>query len=111
MPTTTFEISSYDVELARQPESQGGHRFCAVITCHGSNGQTLMLYFVQPGSPMPENQYDPSSGIGSSYLPAEQYSWYLDILRNERPVYARMHSAEPNWNKIFTGAEPVGEGE
>ena len=111
MATTTFEISSYDVELARRLDLEAETACCAMITCHGADGKALVLCFVHPDSPVRENEYDPGSGVGSSYLPAEQYGWYLDILRNEKPVFARMHSEKPQWNKVFTGAEPVGEGE
>lgn len=111
MATTTFEVTTYDVELARRADLGVDCRAYAIITCHGSEGKTLILYFVYPDSLMPENHYDPSEGVGSSYLPAEQYAWYLDLLRNEKPIFARMHSEKPYWNKIFTGAEPVGEGE
>jgi hypothetical protein len=111
MATTTFEVTAYDVELARQADLQTACRAYAIISCHGTDGKTLILCFLHPDSPVPDNHYDPSRGIGSSYLPAVQYPWYLDILRNEKPVFARMHSEKPHWNKVFTGAEPVGEGE
>ncbi len=111
MATTTFEISSYDVEMARQLELGATYKFSAIITCHGADEKKLILYFMHEDSPVPENDYDPARGIGRSYLPAEQYGWYLDILRNEKPVFARMHSEKPQWNMVFTGAEPVGEGE
>jgi hypothetical protein len=111
MATATFEISTYDIELGRQLELEADSRFYAIITCHGAGGEQLVLHFLRPDSPVPENCYDPSTGMGSSYLPADQLSWYVDILRNEGPVFARMDSERPLWNKLFTGAEPVGEGE
>ena len=111
MAATTFEVLSYDVELTRETEIEPGVRCCAIVTCHGPAGQQMVLYFVQPGDAVPDNCYDPARGVGSSFLPAEQYLWYVDILRNEKPVFARMHSERPGWNKLFTGAEPVGEGE
>ncbi len=36
---------------------------------------------------------------------------YVDMLRNERPVYAYLNSDKPQWNSLKTSKEPVGEQE
>jgi hypothetical protein len=36
---------------------------------------------------------------------------YVDLVRNEKPVYAYLNSDKPQWNSISTSNEPVGEEE
>jgi len=36
---------------------------------------------------------------------------FVDLLRNEKPVYAYLNSDIPAWNSIRTTQEPVGEEE
>jgi hypothetical protein len=35
----------------------------------------------------------------------------IDLLRNERPIYAHLRGDKPDWTSITTTKEPVGEGE
>lgn len=46
---------------------------------------------------------------GTMFLPSEQYPWYVDLLRNEKPIFGYVYDDEPERNKINLGWEEVGE--
>lgn len=116
-----FKIRDYRIYLGRNmkaklpgfgTESQTA-RFYAQIICTSEEAPHyyLNLYFLRPDSEKMDNYFYPDQRVGASFLPFEQYNWYLDILRNEEPVYGYLNSARPSGNGISTSQEPVGEGE
>jgi hypothetical protein len=112
MAIKTFPVASYQGALARQMTIQGGTiKLYAYINCHGADGHKFIIYFLQPDSKVPDNIYNPADKTATAYLPAEQFSWYIDLLRNEKPVYAYLNSERPIDNRLYTGEEPVGEEE
>ena len=64
-----------------------------------------------PGLIPGNNSYLPDAKIGFSFLPESHYSRYIDLLRNEKPVFAYLNSEYPDINRLYTGTEPVGEEE
>jgi hypothetical protein len=107
-----WQVEDYALFLASHMTHQAkAAHFHAYIVCQGKGGQSLTFYFLKPGSVAPANSYDPASRRAVAYLPHEQYLWYVDCLRNEKPVYAYVNRKKPEWNRIHTGKEPVGEGE
>lgn len=112
MAKVVFTLAKYYVVLSRDLEMDG-FKFSAMIVCKSSNAEyTLINYFVSPDSPfVPVNKYDPATKTGRAYLPAERYSWYIDLLRNEEPINVTVDKDHPEWNGISTGLEPPGEEE
>jgi hypothetical protein len=113
MAIASFEVSTYDVRLARQLDLHvDGNlvRYHASINCRGS-GYSLAIYFLTDSSFVPNNAYDAAAKRGTMYLPQEQLQPYIDLLRNEKPVYCFLNSSYPLHNGIYTGTEPVGEAE
>ena len=107
-----FEIKTYQVYLASRIALSGVPQDAyATIECKGANGETLLLHFMHESDTLPENEFNPRMKEGTCYAPAQNYPWFVDLLRNERPVYGYMNRVTPQWNRIHTGAEPVGEGE
>jgi hypothetical protein len=49
--------------------------------------------------------------VGAIFVPFSELYQYVDIARNEKPLYASLNSDNPNWMSLTTSAEPVGEGE
>ncbi len=112
MAVTTFEIVSYDITASRTITLQGGtYSFYAVIACHSAGADRLGIYFLTPGSPVPDNVYTPAANWATIFLPAQLYGWYRDLLLNEKPVFAYCNSDKPEWNQISTGNEFTGETE
>jgi hypothetical protein len=107
-----FEVREYQLFLGRSMSATGAiGQVRSYIVCQGSEGHRLLLYFMVPGSDVPDNHYDPKEKLGTCFLPQEAYPWAVDMLRNESPVFAYCNQATPQWNRIYTGNEPVGEGE
>lgn len=112
MPTKSFSVQSYEAAMARQMTIGGGAaKFYAYICCHAKDGTRFCVYFLRPDSKPIDNIYNPAAKWATAYLPADQYTWYIDLLRNEKPVYAYLNSDKPIANRLYTGKEPVGEGE
>ncbi len=113
MAIASFEASTYDVRLAKKLDAQVDGsliQYHALISCRGS-GYTLAIYFLTDQSYVPNNTFDVTLKRGTIYLPLDQYPVYIDLLRNEGPVYCFLNSSYPLQNGLYTGAEPVGEGE
>jgi len=81
------------------------------ISCVGENREVLLIYFLSPGSAIPQPSYNHTTKKGAIFLPIKDMSLYVDMLRNEKPIYGYMDSDAPEKNAIRTIVEPVGEGE
>ena len=54
----------------------------------------------------------PGGDVGFIAIRHANLNGFIDILRNEAPVYMQIHAGSSAvFNRLFTGAEPVGEGE
>ena len=112
MATKTFTVSSYEASLSRQMTIGGGKiKFYAQIVCRSRDGIRFAIFFLRPDSGPAKNVYTVRAKWATCYLPADQYPWYIDLLRNERPVRAYLNSTKPIANRLYTGLEPVGEEE
>lgn len=81
-----------------------------VISCEGDDHRFIM-YFLTEDSPIPEPFYNVATKTAAIYLPFEDMCQFVDLLRNEEPVYAYLDSDRPEWSNIGTSREPIGEGE
>ena len=112
MATNTYQVQSYSLKLSREMTIGGGAvKFYAQAVCNGAGGERFVAFFLRDDSNPQPNIYNPGAKWATVYLPAEQYPWYVDMLRNEKPVYAYMNSDRPSANRLYTGNEPVGEDE
>lgn len=109
MAEKSFEIKSYGVYLGSRGTGYNN------IMCWGAEpDHNFTIFFVSDISSAPHNKgfIEPNKVVGHIYVPERQYAWYLDLLRNEGPVYAVVNDERPDFeNRLRTGAEPVGEGE
>jgi hypothetical protein len=113
MATETFEIDSYEVKLSREMNgyAQGMNvKFPAYMLCRGKEFHVI-VYVLDDSSPVPDNTFLSQYKRGTIFVPRWQYDWFLDMLRNEKPVYCYLNSDTPKWNSLYTGQEPVGEQE
>jgi len=76
--------------------------FSAIIFCNGKNNKKLVIFFYES---KPQEPYSNSSDLqtdqGVLYVHIHQYPFYLDLLRNESPVFAYLYE-EPEKNKVTT---------
>jgi hypothetical protein len=109
-----YAVASYNVVLGRIPwvglGSDPDKWPVAGIRCRQqSSGAYLDIAFMPEGVPMPANTS--SGNYHISYRPFSQFSAYIDILRNEAPIYMSLDAARPERHDISTAFEPVGEGD
>lgn len=113
MATLTFEITTYEIGIAREMNGSAGGlslKFPAYISCGGEQG-SVTIYALDDTSPIPDNTYLPSTKHGTIFVPRWQYEWFRDLVRNEKPLYCYLNSDKPKWNSLSTDSEPVGEAE
>ncbi len=114
MATDRYVVSSYTVKVGDTlTATWSGTQIKArgILVCHGPDRQRLIFYFLTDDSPVPAPVYKPTTKVGAVFLPFDQMPPYVDLVRNERPIYAYMNSDRAEWNNISSGHEPVGEEE
>jgi hypothetical protein len=114
MPRVKFTVLNYTISLHRSLAwNLGGQGVVQVasILCTGDSDHRLIVGF-QPQNESPSaNYYD--AGTKNAYLirPESEFPWYVDLLRNEKPIFAHIDEDRPVFIFLYTGSEPVGEGE
>ncbi|MEO0562643.1 MAG: hypothetical protein AAF125_11035 [Chloroflexota bacterium] len=118
-----FEVKEYMVILRQLEEmDHKGHRILlkGIVRCLGDE-YTLDIYCCAPDSDFPEPDIDidpdadpdeePDKYRGYMFVPFADLPVFVDLLRNEKPIYAHLRGDKPEWTSITTTKEPVGEGE
>ncbi len=118
-PVAIFEIKEYMV-IWRQLEQRdfGGIQALvrAMVRCSGldpkTNQQYMMdVFFLAPDSPFPPPQIDLENKRGAIFMPISDIMAFVDILRNESPIFGHLRGDKPEWTSVTTTNEPVGEGD
>lgn len=113
MEVKVFEIKEYMI-IWRQLEKQtfngveAGIR--ALVRCTGGE-YTMDVYFLALESAFPEAHYDMTTKKGVMFLPVADIGPFVDMLRNEKPIYGHLRGDRPDWMSVTTSKEPVGENE
>jgi hypothetical protein len=106
-----FEIRTYEIKMARELNATVGEtpiKIAAYIVCKGDE-YSVSIYALHDTSPAPDNTVNLSIRSGNIFCPRWQFEWFLDLLRNEKPVFCTLRNDTPKWNSLWTGTEPVGE--
>ncbi len=98
-------IDNYTVNLLSPKPYNGRH----LMNIKGSFG-TAVLWFHADDATLPDNRKRTNQNIFDVYYHARHWAPLLDVLRNESPVYFNF-SDTSNAAQVYTGNEPVGEGE
>lgn len=113
MSNQVFEIKQYMV-IWRQEEVRefGGKQVTmrGMVRCSGDE-YTLDVVFYAPGSDYPAPIYDEPNKKGYMFMPVSDLAGFVDVLRNEKPIYGHLRGDRPEWTSVTTTQEPVGEGE
>jgi len=80
------------------------------INVHAADGYKLYILFNADGAALPANSYNASTKVGVAREHASRYSSYLDLLRNEDPVWVTFNEEAKSF-VVYAAGEPVGEGE
>jgi len=112
MGAQVFEIKTYMV-IWRQEEvrdfSGQAVKIRGMVRCSGDE-YTMDVIFYGPDSPVPQPIFDEEGKKGFMFLPVENMMAFVDILRNEKPIYGHRRNDRPDWTSVTTSQEPIGEG-
>ena len=111
--TAIFEVKEYMVILRQLEEMdfEGQQiRLRGIVRCLGDE-HTLDVYFLDETSVVPAPVANIEQKKGFMFMPYRDIHVLVDLLRNEKPIYAHLRTDRPQWTSITTTKEPVGEGE
>lgn len=108
-----FEIKQYMV-IFRQAEKRVFEDTEVVIRgmvrCTGDEFSMDVIFYADD-SDYPDPIYEVDNKKGYMFLPIHDMMSFVDILRNEKPIYGHLRGDRPEWTSVTTSQEPVGEGE
>ena len=110
MPTLFRSVKSYKLTLYKQHKTDN-IPFDHFIRLEGSKDEKVYIYFVKPGFEDESNTVHESFDFAKIFVEESQYPDFVDLLRNEKPVYMYLNNTNPNLFYITTSDEPVGEEE
>ncbi|MBC8098919.1 MAG: hypothetical protein H7Y11_05715 [Armatimonadetes bacterium] len=119
MTSVVFEIKQYMV-IWRQLEQREIHgttvAIRGIVRCSGVEPKSgepyaLDVMFLAPDSAFPAPIFEVENKKGYLFMPISDLSAFVDILRNESPIYGHLRGDRPDWMSVTTTQEPVGEGE
>lgn len=112
MASRSFEVKGYEVNLGNKLilTAQSAAVPCqALIQCRGGNNESFDIFVVSDSQNRPNtSEITAQRVVGRMFIPADQFAWYLDLLRNEK-VSAHVDDSTPLLNRLTCGA-PVGWG-
>lgn len=112
MASKSFEISTYSISMGDRLSLGGGqYKFRRVISCNSEDGDRLIIYFQAEGEPLFPAFTNLAANFGRIFLPVSEFSAFIDILRNEKPLYGYISDQKPEWNALRSRQEPVGDAE
>jgi len=115
MASKTFEVKNYVLNMGYKNTATWGGVGILIqgyIACYGAAKERFIVYGLHPSSPVPAAPvYNVAGNVGAIFVPFTELHQYVDLVRNEKPVYASLNSDNPNWMSLSTSSEPIGEGE
>ncbi len=69
------------------------------------------IYFLPGGAAIPDAMWNEDARVAVSFLPISDMAPFVDVLRNEKPIYGNIDTDAPGESYISTLHEPVGEEE
>ena len=114
-----FEIKNYMVIWRQLEEREFAGvmaRIRGLVRCNGvgaddQQSYRLDVYFLSQDSDMPDPQVDIANRRGAIFMPIADLFAFVDILRNESPIFGHLRGDFPQWTSVTTTNEPVGVGD
>ena len=114
-----FEIKNYMViwrQLEEREFAGAKARIRGLVRCNGigaddQESYRLDVYFLAPDSAVPAPQVDIANRRGAIFMPIADLFAFVDILRNEGPIFGHLRADYPQWTSVTTTNEPVGVGD
>ena len=100
-------VTRYDAFLymnPRRPEVARLNLYC--------DDHKLYVVFYDPSASLPSNSFNSVAKTGQAYQSIEGFDRYLDLIRNEKPIYVtfRPEDVPPSF-VVYCASETPGEGE
>lgn len=107
-----FLVERYQVTLGDHTATWAGTTVKArgIVACFGEFLR-LLFYFLPEDSPLPSPIWVEEARVSVVFLPFDTMAPFVDVLRNEKPIYGNIDSEAPGESYISTLHEPVGEEE
>ena len=113
MGAKVFEIKQYMV-IWRQVEKREFNgvdvKIRGLVRCIGDE-YSMDVVFVAEDSPYPDPIIEEDNKKGYMFMPMRDMLAFVDILRNEKPIFGHLRDDRPEWTSVTTTQEAVGEGE
>jgi len=114
LASLNFEIQTYEVFLGKKigVGFPGLNYANGWISCKGAGGEQLLIVFAstQAFADGASNFTNIGGKRGGIVAPMSSFAFYIDILRNESPVYGQIDSVSPeSLNLLKTALEPAGD--
>ncbi len=114
-----FEIKRYMViwrQLEEREFAGVTARIRGLVRCSGvgsadQENYRLDVYFLADDSAVPDPQVDIANQRGAIFMPINDIHAFVDILRNEKPIFGHLRGDNPQWTSVTTTNEPVGTGD
>ena len=114
-----FEIKNYMViwrQLELREFADVTARIRGLVRCTGVGADAdetyrLDVYFLADDSAVPDPQVDIANRRGAIFMSISDIHAFVDILRNEKPIYGHLRGDNPQWTSVTTTNEPVGTGD
>lgn len=119
MPFAVFEMKEYMI-IFRQSEERDFNgvtaNIRALVRCTGvgvndDKPYRLDVYFLGLESEFPEPQVHLEDNSGAIFLPMEDMGTFVDVLRNEKPIFGHLRGDNPSYTSVTTSNEPIGAGD
>lgn len=114
MANKMFKVVNYEVQLGYKMSANWNGvdiEVQGILNCNSVDGYKFIIYGLHPLSDVPGPIYYEPNKVGAIFIPFKDLPTYIDLVRNEKPVYAYLDTENPEWNGIRTGKEPTGEQE
>lgn len=104
-------LARYDASLKVEEGKQRGDIILKCVPM-STGAHRLNLIFQDPSDALLPNTYDAAAQVGVAYQPFSQYHVFLDLIRNEAPIFVffKLDATPPRFT-VMCSAEPAGEGE
>ena len=114
-----FEIKRYMViwrQLEEREFAGVTARIRGLVRCTGvgsadQENYRLDVYFLADDSAVPDPQVDIDNQSGAIFMSISDIHAFVDILRNEKPIFGHLRGDNPQWTSVTTTNEPVGTGD
>lgn len=112
MAKHNFLVERYQITLGDHPKTFGGTevRPRGVVACFGEFLR-LIFYFLPEDASAPNAMWSEDARLCVVFLPFTAMAQFVDMLRNEKPIYGNIDTDAPGDSFISTLHEPVGEEE